>query len=70
MKAVFLDYATVGPGLDLSPLKTIFPALMIFDATAEEQVSERTRDAEFVFANKVRMTKERIQEASKLQFIL
>jgi glycerate dehydrogenase len=69
MKAVFLDYATVGPGLDLSPLKTIFPALVVFDATAEEQVSERTRDAEFVFANKVRMTKDRIQEASKLQFI-
>jgi glycerate dehydrogenase len=69
MKAVFLDYATVGPGLDLSPLQNIFPELAVFEATADEQVAERIQDTEFVFANKVRMTDERIREAGKLQFI-
>lgn len=69
MKAVFLDYATVGPGLDTSPLTEQLPDLRIFDTTGDDQVAERIRDAEFVFANKIRLCDELIEAASKLRFI-
>ena len=69
MKAVFLDYATVGPGLDMSPLSDLLPELEIFDATHDDQVLERIRESEFVFANKVRLTDELLGAATKLRFI-
>lgn len=67
--AVFLDYATVGPGLDLQPLKSIFPALEIYAATADGGVAERIRNAEFVFANKVKLSASLLGDASELRFI-
>ena len=69
MKAVFLDYATVGPGLNLRPLTDIFPELEIFEATSDTEVSERVRDAEFVFANKIQLSDSLLQLANKLRFI-
>lgn len=69
MKAVFLDYATVGPGLDTSPLSDLLPELQIFDSTNDAQVLERIRDAEFVFANKTRLSDDLLKAASKLRFI-
>jgi glycerate dehydrogenase len=69
MKAVFLDYATVGPGLDTSPLTDLLPELEIFDASSDAQVTERIRDAEFVFANKIRLSDELFATAGKLRFI-
>jgi len=69
MKAVFLDYATVGPGLDTSPLSDLLPELMVFDATVDDQIIDRIRDAEFVFANKSRLTDELLAAASRLRFI-
>ena len=36
MKAVFLDYATMGPDLDMSPVTDLVPDLEIFDITADE----------------------------------
>jgi glycerate dehydrogenase len=68
-KAVFLDYATVGPGLDLAALKSIFPALEIFEATADAEVAERIRNAAFVFANKVKLSESVLRDASELRFI-
>ena len=38
MKAVFLDYATMGPGLDLWPMRRLLPDLEIFDATGDSQI--------------------------------
>ena len=69
MKAVFLDFSTVGSGLDLKPLRELFPTLEVFDATDVAEVADRIQDAEFVFANKVRMTDGLISAASKLRFI-
>lgn len=68
-KAVFLDYSTMGPGLDLSPLTGLAPSLELFDSTASEQVRERIRDAEFVFVNKIRLTRELLESATQLRFI-
>ncbi len=69
IKAVFLDYATVGPGLDTSPLTDLLPGLEIFDATQDDQVLDRIRGAEFVIANKTRISKVLIDAASELRFI-
>ena len=69
MKAVFLDYATMGPGLDLEPMRRSLPDLEIFGATDDSQIGERIRDAEFVFANKFRLTPELLEYATKLRFI-
>jgi glycerate dehydrogenase len=69
MKAVFLDYSTMGPELDLSPLSELLPELEIFDATSDDQVADRIRDAEFVFANKIKINDELLAAANKLQFV-
>lgn len=69
MKAVFLDYATAGPGLDLGPLRDVLPDLEVFDATDDTQINARIGDAEFIFANKFRLTEDLLQTAPKLRFI-
>ena len=69
MTAVFLDYSTMGDGLDLTPLTDLLPDLQIFDATREDQVAERIRDAEFVFVNKIRLDDALLEQAPKLRFI-
>jgi glycerate dehydrogenase len=69
MKAVFLDYATMGPDLDLQPLSRFFTVFDRYDETDDEQIVERIRDAEFVFTNKFRMTPALLEAAPKLRFI-
>jgi len=69
MKAVFLDYSTVGSGLDLSPLTDLLPDLEIFAGTQDKQVLDRIRDAEFVFTNKVRIGDALFAAAPRLRFI-
>lgn len=70
MKAVFLDYATVGsPELDLTPLTDLFPDIEFFDSTSSDQVAARIESAEIVFCNKVRLSQEIIKAAPQLRFI-
>ncbi len=69
MKAVFLDWATMGPGLDVSQFRTLLPDLEIFDVTEARDVAARIRGAEFVFANKIRLTDELLDDCSTLRFI-
>ena len=70
MKAVFLDFGTMGAGeLDPSPLAELFPDFELHDATPPELVAERIAGREFVFANKVRMTEKLISNAADLRFI-
>lgn len=69
MKAVFLDYATMGPGLDLGPLHGLFPDLEIHADTDTGQLAGRVRDAEFVFTNKIKLTDSLIAAAGKLRYI-
>jgi glycerate dehydrogenase len=69
MKAVFLDFATMGGGLDLAPLRAITPDLTIFDVSTPEQVAERIRDASIVFTNKINLSARLLQQASQLKFI-
>jgi glycerate dehydrogenase len=69
MKAVFLDYATMGPDLDLTALQGQFTELELFDDTSDGEIGARIKDAEFVFTNKIRLTNELLSEARKLRFI-
>ena len=69
MKAVFLDYATMGPGLDLAPLERFFTEFETWDNTGDDEIAGRIRDADFVFTNKFRMTPEWLAAGGKLRFI-
>ena len=69
MKAVFLDYATMGPDLDMSPVTDLVPDLEIFEITPDELTVERIRDAEIVFTNKIRLDDETLGVAKSLRFI-
>jgi glycerate dehydrogenase len=70
MKAVFLDFATMGAeGIDRSPLANAVPGIEFFDATAPDQRRERIRDAVYVLTNKVRIDRELIDATPALKFI-
>ena len=69
MKAVFLDYATMGSDLDLAPLQRLFASLELFDDTSDDELADRIRDVEFIFTNKIRLTDELLRDANKIRFI-
>ena len=69
MKAVFLDWATMGPGLDVSQLRALLPELEVFDVTSDEQVARRIKGATYVLANKIRLTDALLEQCSHLRFI-
>lgn len=69
MKAVFLDYATMGPGLDVEPLSRLFTEFVVHDVTTRGQIAERIRDAEFVFANKALLKADILDAATRLRMI-
>ena len=69
MKAVFLDYATMGPGLDITRLRALFTELELFDDTTDDEVAGRIASAEFVLTNKIHLSKELLAAAKKLRYI-
>lgn len=69
MKAVFLDYATMGPDLNIDSMRAILPQLEIFDVTLNHQLAGRLRGVAFVLANKIRLTDELLQANPELRFI-
>ncbi|MBT5219755.1 MAG: D-2-hydroxyacid dehydrogenase [Woeseia sp.] len=70
MSAVFLDIATVGPDeVDVSPLRMAVPSLAVHNFTRPEDVRDRVKDAEYIFVNKVRVTREVIEAAERLRYI-
>ena len=69
MKAVFLDFGTMGSGLDVGGLESLVDELVVYDDTADEQVAERIADFEIVFTNKIRLDAELLEGAPKVKFI-
>jgi glycerate dehydrogenase len=70
MKAVFLDFATMGAdALDPSPLFAVAPEMEIFDSTADGERADRIRAAELVFTNKVKLNRALLDSARSLKFI-
>ena len=69
MKAVFLDYATMGPDLSLDGLRDAVDELTVYDNTRKHEVVERVGDAEIIFTNKNRLTPEILSELPNLKFV-
>ncbi len=69
MKAVFLDFGTMGPGLDISPLSALFPELELFDVTEDTKIAERIHNVEFILANKSRLTHALLRDHPTVRFI-
>ena len=69
MKAVFLDFATMGSGLDLKELESLVSELVVHEDSPEDTVADRIADADIVFTNKIRLTRTLLEHAPKLKFI-
>ena len=69
MKAVFLDFATMGTGLDLKELESLVSELVIHEDSPDDSVAARIAGADIVFTNKIRLTRELLEHAPKLKFI-
>jgi glycerate dehydrogenase len=69
MKAVFLDFATMGPGLDVSALRAALPEVEIFDVTTDDQVAERIAGAEIVLGNKQKISAEMMRQNPQIRYI-
>lgn len=66
---MFLDFKTVGPDLDISPLEAAVPALESFDLTPADEIADRIRGAELVFTNKCRIDGTIMDASPALRFI-
>ncbi len=69
MRAVFLDTSTLGTDVDLNPLVNDGNDWTLFDATEEDQVAERIREAEILVSNKVPLSGKLLKSADSLRFI-
>ena len=69
MKAVLLDWATMGPGLDITELQALLPDLEIYDDTDNKQMPERIASAEIVLGNKVMLSESLFNGAPHLRLI-
>ncbi len=69
MKAVFLDFATMGGGLDITPLREVTSDLDVFETSTQAEVAQRIADASIVYTNKINLSDELIAAAPQLKFI-
>jgi glycerate dehydrogenase len=68
MELAILDSKTLGNDLDLTPLKK-FGEVKNYETTSVEETLERIENVEIIITNKVVITKEMMQKASKLKLI-
>lgn len=69
MKAVLLDWDTMGPGLDINELRALLPDLRIYGDTTPQQTIERVADAAIVLGNKVGLREEVFAACPSIRFI-
>ena len=69
MKAVLLDWATMGPDLDVTELCAVLPDLEFYDDTDDDQVAERIAGAEIVLGNKILISESLFASAPDMRFI-
>ncbi|MDJ0751452.1 MAG: glycerate dehydrogenase, partial [Woeseiaceae bacterium] len=69
MKAVLLDWASMGPDLDISEMRALLPNLTLYDETEPGDVAERIADADVVLGNKVLLRDTIMDGAPNLKFI-
>lgn len=70
MKAVFLDFDTLGPGdIDTAGLAELLPDLALHPATSGADVGKRVADAEIVIVNKFRLDEAVFTAAPQLKLV-
>ena len=69
MKAVFLDWDTMGPELDITEMRTLLPDLEIHGDTEPQQAAGRIGDAAIVLGNKVGLTRKVFAACPNIRFI-
>jgi len=69
MKAVFLDAATLGEDVDLSPIENITGGLTCHPRTKPDQVIQRIRGFDTVLVNKVVLNREHFEACPELKTI-
>ncbi len=69
MKGVILDWATLGPGVDIRPLIDIDLEWTVYDMSAPEEVAERIQDSAVVLSNKVVITRAHMEAFPALRYI-
>ena len=69
MKAVLLDWDTMGPDLDIGEMRALLPSLEVHGDTRPEQTIERIGDAGIVLGNKVGLTAEVFEACPSIRFI-
>ncbi|MDX1563735.1 MAG: NAD(P)-dependent oxidoreductase, partial [Gammaproteobacteria bacterium] len=67
--AAFLDFATLGPGIDTSRLEWLLE-LRYFDYTSRDEVDERLRGAKVALVNKAKIDRASIEAADALELIV
>lgn len=68
MKIVLLDYKTLGPEIDLEPLRKAGD-LIAYELTPMEQLTERIFDADVVITNKMKLNRQTLAGAQQLKLI-
>ena len=68
VKIVLLDYGTLGPEIDLTPLRNA-GELIAYEMTAADQMAERIQDADVIIANKLKLNRNTIGAAQNLKLI-
>ena len=68
MKIVLLDYGSLGPAIDLSPVEQA-GELAAYEMTAPEQLTERICDADVVITNKMKLNRHTLNGAARLKLI-
>lgn len=70
MKAVFLDFETLGPtDIDIKPLTNELPGIALYPTTSQEQLPDRISEAEVIIVNKVSLIDELLRSARHLKLI-
>jgi glycerate dehydrogenase len=69
MKAVFLDFGTMGGGLDVGELESLVSELVIYDSTSDDELAARIADADIVYTNKNLLDSKLFKKAPRLRFI-
>ena len=69
LKAAFLDFATLGPGVDTAPLDALAD-VAYYTSTPLEQAAERLDGMDIAIVNKARIDADAIERSDQLKLIV
>ncbi len=70
MKAVFLDFGTLGPAdVDAAPLRRVVADSSLFEDSGGTEIADRVRDADILIVNKIAVTAAVVAAAPRLRLV-